>query len=105
MMTGTTGFDRDHCRCKLREERRHLIAAQLLAQDRLLGGIHPMKLENVLRRIHPNAANLSHGRPPLSEINSNDLILALSMPSGAVPTNSRCAGPDGEPISCSRFAV
>ena len=27
-----------------------------------------MKLENVLRRINPNSANLVHGRPPLSEI-------------------------------------
>jgi hypothetical protein len=26
------------------------------------GGIHPMKLKNVLRRIHPNSANLVHGR-------------------------------------------
>ena len=27
-----------------------------------------MKLENVFRRIHPNSANLVHGRSPLSEI-------------------------------------
>ncbi|MEA2772829.1 MAG: hypothetical protein QOD93_5791, partial [Acetobacteraceae bacterium] len=43
--------------------------------------------KNVLRRIHPDSANLFHGRSPLSEIN-NDLILAQSMPSGAVHTNS-----------------
>ena len=47
-----------------------------------------MKLKNVLRRIHPNSANLVHGRSPLSEINSNDLILARSMPPGAVHTNN-----------------
>jgi hypothetical protein len=46
-----------------------------------------MKLKNVLRRIHPNPANLFHGRSPLSEINNNDLNLAHSMPPGAVHTN------------------
>jgi hypothetical protein len=29
-----------------------------------------MKLKNVLRRIHPNSANLFHGRSPLSEISN-----------------------------------
>jgi hypothetical protein len=58
----------------------------VLTQNRRLGRIHPMKLENVLRRVHPNSANLLHGRSPLSEI-CNDLILARSMPSGAVHTN------------------
>ena len=36
-----------------------------------------MKLENVFRRIHPNSANLFHGRFPLSEI-SNDLKQAMA---------------------------
>src|SRR5271166_6497978 len=58
------------------------------AQNRLLGGVHSVKLENVFRRIHTNSANLLHGRPPLSEIYS-DLILARLMPSGAVHTNRR----------------
>src|SRR5208283_5089270 len=91
MMARTAGFDRDHRRCKLLEERHHLLAPQLLAQDRHLGGIHAMKLENVLRRIHPNSTNLVHERSPLSEIN-DDLTLAHSMPPGAVHTNSpgRC---------------
>jgi hypothetical protein len=56
------------------------------------GGIHPMKLKNVLRRIHPNSANLFHGRSPLFEI-CNDLILAHTMPSGAVHPNIGAAGP------------
>src|SRR4051812_34100608 len=68
------------------EECKHLLAAQLLPQNRLLGGIHSVKLKNVLRRVHPNSANLFHGRFPLSEI-CNDLILARSMPSGAVHSN------------------
>jgi hypothetical protein len=42
----------------------------------------------MLRRIHPNSANLFHGRSPLSEINNNDLNLAHSMPPGAVHTNN-----------------
>ena len=37
----------------------------------------------MLRRVHANSANLFHGRSPLFEI-CNDLILAQSMPSGAV---------------------
>src|SRR5208283_3213116 len=44
-----------------------------------------MELEKMLRRVHANSANLFHGRSPLSEI-CNDLILAQSMPSGAVHT-------------------
>jgi hypothetical protein len=92
-MAGTTGFDRDHRRCKLQEERHHLLAPQFLAQDRYFGGIHPMKLKNLLRRIHPNSANLLPGRSPLSDINSNDLILAQSMPSGAVHTNKLATVP------------
>src|SRR4051812_17811145 len=84
----TAGFDRNHCRRKLLEKGKHLLASQLLAQNRLLGGVHSVKLENVFRRIHPNSANLLHGRSPLSEI-SNDLSLARSMPSGAVHTSSR----------------
>src|ERR1019366_10361784 len=47
----------------------------------------PVKREKMFRRVHPDSANLSHGRSPLSEI-SNDLILAQSMPPGAVHTNS-----------------
>jgi hypothetical protein len=61
-------------------------ASLLLPQFRLLGGVHPVNLENVFRRIHPNSGNMSHGRPALSEI-CNDLILAHLMPSGAVHTN------------------
>jgi hypothetical protein len=37
----------------------------------------------MFRRVHANSANLFHGRSPLFEI-CNDLILAQSMPSGAV---------------------
>jgi hypothetical protein len=62
------------------------VESQLLPQNRLLGGVHSVNLENVFRRIDANSANLFHGRPPLSEIYS-DLILARLMPSGAVHTN------------------
>jgi hypothetical protein len=70
MVTGTAGFDPDHRRCKFLEERHHLLAPQFLAQNRYTGDIHPMELKNVLRRIHPNSANLFHGRSPLFEINT-----------------------------------
>jgi hypothetical protein len=51
----------------------------------------------MLRRVHPDAANLFHGRSPLSEIN-NDLILAHSMPPGAVHTNNLQAVPPISPM-------
>jgi hypothetical protein len=86
MVACTAGFDRDHRRRKLLEECEHLLAPQLLPQNRFLSGVYSVKLENVFRRIHTNSANLFHGRPPLSEIYS-DLILARLMPSGAVHTN------------------
>jgi hypothetical protein len=50
------------------------LESQLLPQNRLLGGVHSVNLENVFRRIHANSINLFHGRPPLSDIYS-DLIL------------------------------
>jgi hypothetical protein len=87
MVGGAAGFDSDHRRRKLPEELNHLLAPQLLAQNHLLGGVHPVKLKKTLRRIHADSANLFHGRSPLSEI-CNDLILAQSMPSGAVHPNT-----------------
>src|ERR1700687_2676229 len=83
MVRCAAGLDPDHRRRKRLEEGYHLLAPQLLTQNHLLGGVHPVKLEKMLRRIHANSANLFHGRSPLSEI-CNDLILAQSMPSGAV---------------------
>src|SRR5580693_1680813 len=83
MVGGAAGFNPDHRWRKLLEELDHLLAPQLLTQNHLLSGVHPVKLEKTLRRIHADSANLFHGRPPLSEI-CNDLILAQSMPSRAV---------------------
>jgi hypothetical protein len=85
MMARTTRLNRDLRRPKPLKKCHHLLAPQLLAQNRRLGTIHTVKLENLLRRIHPNADNLVHGRSPLSEI-CNDLSLAQSMPSAAVHT-------------------
>src|SRR5208283_3632400 len=88
MVRCAAGLDPDHRRCKRLEEGHHLFAPQLLTQNHLLGGVHPMKLEKMFRCIHANSANLFHGRSPLFEI-CNDLILAQSMPSGAVHPNTR----------------
>src|SRR5208283_3253799 len=86
-MTRTACFDRDRCWCKLLKKRNHILAPQLLAQNRRLGGIHPVKLKNVFRGIHSNAANLFHGRSPTSEI-FNDLTLPQTMPWGpSTPTS------------------
>src|SRR5438132_10964965 len=88
MVRCAAGLDPDHRRRKRLEEGHHLLAPQLLTQNYLLGGVHPMKLEKMFRRVHANSANLFHGRSPLFEI-CNDLILAQSMPSGAVHPNTR----------------
>src|SRR3984893_18344322 len=91
MAGSAAGFDPHYRRHKLLKKRDHLLAPQLLAQNHRLGRVHPVKLEEALRRIHPNSANLFHRRSPSSEI-CNELTLAHAMPSGAVhpitPTNS-----------------
>ena len=74
MVGGAAGFDPDHRRRKFLEELNDLLAPLLLAQNHLLVGVHPVKLEKTLRRIHADSASLLHGRPPLSEI-CNDLIV------------------------------
>src|SRR3984885_4254808 len=86
MVGSAAGFDPHYRRRKLLEKPDHLLAPQLLAQNHRLGRIHPVKLEEAFRRIHPNSANLFHRRSPFSEI-CNDLILAHAMPSGAVHPN------------------
>src|SRR5271157_2685906 len=45
MVRCAAGLDPDHRRCKRLEEGHHLFAPQLLTQNHLLGGVHPMKLE------------------------------------------------------------
>src|ERR1700688_2332842 len=83
MMGSAAGFDPNYRRRNLLEKPDHLLAPQLLAQNHRLGRIHPVKLEEAFRRIHPNSANLFHRRSPSSEI-CNKLTLAHAMPSGAV---------------------
>src|SRR6202011_248732 len=68
MVRCAAGFDRDHRRRTRLEESHHILAPQLLTQNHLLGGVHPMKLEKMFRRVHANSANLFHGRSPLFEI-------------------------------------
>src|ERR1700674_1790036 len=62
MVRCAAGLDPDHRRRKRLEEGHHLLAPKLLTQNHLLGGVHPMKLEKMFRRIHANSANLFHGR-------------------------------------------
>src|ERR1700730_4153761 len=87
MVGSAAGFDPHYRRHKLLKKRDHLLAPQLLAQNHCLGCVHPVKLEEALRGVHPNSANLFHRRSPFSEI-CNDLILAHAMPSGAVHPNT-----------------
>src|SRR5580692_9384215 len=67
MVRCAAGFDPDHRRRKRVEENDHLLAPQLLTKNHLLGGVHPMKLEKMFRRVHANSANLFHGRSPLTQ--------------------------------------
>jgi hypothetical protein len=46
-MRPATRLDADHRRRQLLKEGDQILAPQLLAQDRLLGGVHPMQLEDV----------------------------------------------------------
>src|ERR1700730_11033434 len=108
MMGSAAGFDPNYRRRNLLEKPDHLLAPQLLAQNHRLGRIHPVKLEEAFRRIHPNSANLFHRRSPSSEI-CNELTLAHSMPSGAVhpitpnefprATTKHCGHPSWGPAS------
>src|ERR1700736_5207256 len=105
MVRCAAGFDPDHRRRKRLEEGHHLLAPQLLTQNHLLGGVHPMKLEKMFRRVHANSANLFHGRSPLFEI-CNDLILAQSMPSGAVhPITRICQSVPSVPVESAQLCV
>src|ERR1700721_1162221 len=88
MMGSAAGFDPNYRRRKLLEKPDHLLAPQLLAQNHRLGRVHPVNLEEALRRIHPNSANLVHRRSPFGEI-CNELTLAHAMPSGGPSTPSR----------------
>src|SRR5271169_973157 len=63
-MGRAAGLDRNRGWSKPLEKRHHVLAPQLLAKNRSLGGVHPMKLKNVLRRIHANSTNMFHGRSP-----------------------------------------
>ena len=47
MMRASTGFEGHYGRRQLAKEGEQVLAPQLLAQDRLLGGIHPVQLEDV----------------------------------------------------------
>ena len=48
MVRATTGFESNYSGRELAKEGDQVLAPQLLAQDRLLGGIYPVQLEDVL---------------------------------------------------------
>src|SRR3981189_1048193 len=63
-MPRAAGFHPDNGWRQLGKKRQKPVAPQLPAQHHLLGGIDPVQLKNMLRRIHSNADNLVHGRLP-----------------------------------------
>src|SRR5262249_24912900 len=92
MMARTTGLDRDRRWRQLLKESHHFLAAQLLAQNGRFTGIHTMKLENVLRRIHPNSDNLVHGRSPFSEISNGPQSGTIDAVGGRPHQQSKIGG-------------
>jgi hypothetical protein len=86
-MRCTTGLHRHLGRRQALEERQHLLAFQLFAQDRLLRLVHPMKLKKMLRRVHANTGYLVHGRLPADEFSTasswhTDAVRGPSTPTG-----------------------
>src|SRR5262245_50175058 len=65
-MRSPARLDRDHRWRQLGKKLWHRLAAKPLAQHHCFRRIHSMQLKNILRRIHPNADNLAHGRPPVN---------------------------------------
>jgi hypothetical protein len=86
VMRRATSFHPDRRRGQPRKELSHLPTPERLAQNRLLGCIHPVQHKNTLGRVHPNADKIVHGRLLLYEI-CNDLILAQRCRRGAVHPN------------------
>src|SRR5215210_3058296 len=63
-MRGATGLNGDARGREALEEGDHVPTPQLPAQDGSFSGIDAVELEDVLGRVHADAANLFHGRPP-----------------------------------------
>lgn len=64
-MSTPASFHRNDAGRQLAEERQHLIPSQLLAQHRPPGGVSPMRLKHILRKVDPDRGNLRHDRSPL----------------------------------------
>src|SRR4029077_886662 len=64
VMRGARGLDRDYRRSKPLQEHYHVVATYLPAKNWLFSRVHPVELENVLRRVHTNSDNVVHGWPP-----------------------------------------
>src|SRR3954447_7587482 len=63
-MRGATDLNGDARGREALEERDHVPAPQLSAQDGSLRGVNAVELEDVFGRVHADATNLLHGRPP-----------------------------------------
>src|SRR4051794_29704110 len=82
-MRGATGLNGDARGRETFEERDHVPAPQLSAQDGSLRGINAVELEDVFGRVHADATNLLHRRPP--HVRCNDLTLAQRCRTGSRP--------------------
>lgn len=87
MTQPAAGLDRDNRGSTPLEERYHALTPQLLAQNRLLSDVHPMKLKKVLRRLHTDSDSMFHGRSPVFDLQRPHS--GTSMPSGAVHPNKK----------------
>src|SRR5689334_23802508 len=85
-MSCSTSFQAHLARFQLGEKANYVTPAKLLAQRRFFHGVHPVQLENMLRRVHTNSDNLRHGRLPC--LRSQRPHSGTLMPLGAVHPNT-----------------
>src|SRR3954469_17338131 len=97
VMRGATGLDGNARGREALEERDHVPAPQLSAQDGSLRGIDAVELEEVLGRVHADAANLFHGRPPhvssaTTSPSHSDAVQGAVHPNTCLPHRAAGAG-------------
>src|SRR5712664_1160068 len=63
VMSASAGFHAHQTRLELREERRHLVALELLAHDHFAAPVYRVNLEHILCQVEPHRRNLHVGRP------------------------------------------
>ncbi len=88
MMCRRAGFDPDQARQQTAKELQHLRAADTLAHHDRASVINSVHLENGLRNIKTDRANLAHGRLPSKWFALRNHPMALLMPQSGAPSTA-----------------